>query len=324
MKKLYVYRRKSKIILFNGEENEVIFNLNEYKDVVNNLETDKYSYFDIVKKEYGVEKEKEIKEKFLYLFNFILVNNISNYIVDKYIEGNFYQLSFDEFIKENKKQVIKLSGVLDIVDVMGDVITCLINTDEYLNGKLKMDYEKVNFKDEVELKDEGLGKFFYYEPSGVSKLKNKLKEDLVAFKYVKEKNRDKDGRFILPVYIDEEKLKNKGLENYGDFIVNWLSLSYLHMIEKIHDYFFDYYELSGNRGLVYDDLTVALIGLLSAEIEDYPKGLNKSIEVGRETSGKCYFIDSVVKPISLTQDLAMILQGKDAFGVVTKIMRSNR
>lgn len=324
-KKLFIYKRSSKVILFDGNERGVIFNLNEYKDILNNLGNDKYNFFNIVREDYKIVLESEIKEKFLYLFNFILVNNISNYIIDEYIYGGFDELVFSDDIRESKKDIIKLTGALDIDDVVGDIIICLLNSDEYLDGKLKMDYENIdsNGKDQS-FKNKKIDELFYYESKSVKEIKEKLKIDLIAFKYISEKKIDEKGRYVLPVYIDDVSLKEKGIENYDEYIVNWLSLSYLHMLVKIHDHFADYYNLKFDKGLVNDDLMLSLISLLEARVENYPQGLNKSIEKGRETSGKCYFIDGIVKPISITQDLALILQSKDAFSVVPKIFKSNK
>ena len=66
---------------------------------------------------------------------------------------------------------------------------------------------------------------------------------------------------------------------------------------------------------------LALIYLTDYEVKDYPTGLQKSIEVGRSTKGKCYFIDSIVAPMAIEQDLAIVFQAKDVYSVVTKTLR---
>ena len=319
---LYVYNDENRIMLFDGASVKSIFDIAEYRDVLSNMGNSKYSFFDIIKNDYGVKDKKEIKEKFLYLFNFILVNNISNYIIDTYLEGELYELIFDSSIREFGEQSIKLSGELNLVDVIGDTITCLINSDEYLDGKIKMDYGTVPSAGAT-VEEIGIETIFNYTPKGVLNLKDRLREDLIAYKYVTTK-KDEYGRYILPIYVDHDSLIAKGMENYSDYLVNWVSLSYLKMLTIIHDYFVDYYKLDYKKGLQSDDLMLNLIDLLAAEVTDYPKGLQKSIEVGRATKGKCFFIDTVVTPVSLSQDLAMILQAKDAYSVVPKIFKSNR
>ncbi|WP_036730012.1 hypothetical protein [Peptoniphilus mikwangii] len=324
MKNLQIYKKNNKIVLLDGTEAEILFDLNKYNDVLENVSNDKYKFFRIIHEEYKISDKKEIESKFLYLFNFILVNNISNYIIDKYNEGENSEIIFEDSIKESGKQIIKLTGKLDTEDVLGDIITCLINSDAYLDGNLKMNYGKINVDTDVNTINRDIEFFFYYIAKESLDLRNKLLEDLIAFKYVKSSKKNDKDRFILPIYVDEEVLKKKGVINYEDYLVNWISLAYLQMLYKIHDYFVDYYGLKFNKGLENDSLMLALIDLLDVEIEDYPKGLNKSIEVGRSTSGKCYFIDSIVTPMALSQDLALILQSKDAFSIVPKIFKSNR
>ena len=95
------------------------------------------------------------------------------------------------------------------------------------------------------------------------------------------------------------------------------------MLSKIHEYFSKYYKLETDKGLVNDDLMIALISLLNYKEEPMPKGLKKSIEVGRATSGKCTIIETVVTPVSLPQNLALALQSKDVFLTVPQIYLSN-
>lgn len=325
MKRLTVYTKNNKIYLYDGEKNEIIMDVNDYRHIINNSHTGKYKLFDKIINEFQIKDREEIKEKFLYLFNFILVNNVANYIIDQYKDAEFGELIFDESIKENNKQIIKLSGVLDIDDIIGDIIVSLINFDEYLKGKIKIDYgnAKPTNKDFV-YEEKGIEYFFNYRTNDINKLKEQLKIDLVAFNFVKANGLNKDNRFILPIYIDEESLNSKGISNYEEYLVNWLSIAYLKMITKIHDYFVDYYKLDYKKGLETDNLTLALIDLLDLDIKPYPTGLEKSLEVGRETSGKCFFINGIVPPISLPQELALTLQSKDAFSVVPRVFKSNR
>ena len=163
-------------------------------------------------------------------------------MLDKARDIEADEIVFDEKIKRSKKQIIKLSSKLDVEDALGDLIICLINSNEYLDGKVKIDYGKIE--------------------SEVSEKKKVLIEDIFRYRASK---------------VDD--FRNK--------------------------------------------LLLALIEILDYEVKDYPQGLEKSIEVGRSTAGKCFFIDSFVTPLALSQELALVLQSKDAFGVVPKVFKNN-
>ena len=47
MKNMYIIKNNSSIILNNGDNDEVIFSFNEYKDILKNLSTEKYDFFKI-------------------------------------------------------------------------------------------------------------------------------------------------------------------------------------------------------------------------------------------------------------------------------------
>ena len=128
-----------------------------------------------------------------------------------------------------------------------------------------------------------------------------------------------DNRYTLPIYIDEKQLEKIGIENYQDYLINWISIGYLKMLIKIHDFLINYYNLTLEKGLKIDDVMLVLIDILDTEIKDFPKGLKKSIEVGKETSGKCFFINKIIQPVSLTPELTLLLQGKDAYNIVPRI-----
>ena len=324
MKKLFIFQKNNRIMLYDGVRADTIFNLREYKDVFSSLGTDKYGLFSRIINDYGFRDPKEIEERFSYLFNFILVNNIVNYLIDYYRAGDYQEVMFDEKIKNKPRQTIKLKGQLDMNDVLGDIIVSLINSDAYLSGEVKLDYGNIIKKDmDMDSDSKKLEFFFRYTTSEVKDMVKALDVDLVAFKFVRKDKKNDEGRYILPVYVDHDSLKSKGIDNYEDFLINWKSLAYLHMLSKIHDYFIDYYNIDSPKGLVSDDLILGLVTLLDSETADYPAGLDKSIEVGRATSGKCYFIDGVVPPLSITQELALILQSRDAFSVVPKVFRNN-
>lgn len=310
-------------MLYDGEITETIFEEREYKNVFTNSLEDKYGFFDKIINHYEVKDPKEIEDKFSYIFNFILVNNITNYIIDKYWQGEFGEIIFDEKIRDIKKANIKLSGIIDVEDALGDIITCFINSDAYLNGEIKIDYGKIEKKNiEYTFDNKGIDFFFRYVTDAVNVFIKELELDLVAFNFVEESDKEENGRYTLPIYVDHDTLVSKGMEDYEDFLINWTSLAYLHMLTMIHDYFVDYYFITTEKGLVNDNLMLGLISLLDADIKPFPQGLKKSVEVGRATKGKCYFIDGVVRPVSISQDLALVFQGKDAFSVIPKVFKN--
>lgn len=322
MNRIYVSADKSNIYFSYDKVKEIVLDLKIYNNVVENMDKDEYKFFERIISNYEINTQRELEKNFLYLFNFILINNLANYLLDKARDIEADEIVFDEKIKRSKKQIIKLSSKLDVEDALGDLIICLINSDEYLDGKVKIDYGKIesefNEKKKVLIED-----IFRYRASKVDDFRNKLLEDLVAFKFVNQKSLDEENLYKLPIYIDQEGLSKKGIENYIDFLPNWTSLAYLKMLEKIYNYFVDYYKLDYDKGLNNNELLLALIEILDYEVKDYPQGLEKSIEVGRSTAGKCFFIDSFVTPLALSQELALVLQSKDAFGVVPKVFKNN-
>ena len=322
MNRIYVSADKSNFYFSYDNVKEIVLDLKIYNNVVENMDKDEYKFFERIISNYEIKTQRELEKNFLYLFNFILINNLANYLLDKARDIEADEIVFDEKIKRSKKQIIKLSSKLDVEDALGDLIICLINSDEYLDGKVKIDYgkieNKVSEKKKVLIED-----IFRYRASKVDDFRNKLLEDLVAFKFVNQKSLEEENLYKLPIYIDQEGLSNKGIENYIDFLPNWTSLAYLKMLEKIYNYFVDYYHLDYDKGLNNNELLLALIEILDYEVKDYPQGLEKSIEVGRSTAGKCFFIDSFVTPLALSQELALVLQSKDAFGVVPKVFKNN-
>ncbi|MEQ2400445.1 hypothetical protein [Peptoniphilus hominis (ex Hitch et al. 2025)] len=322
MNRIYVSADKSNIYFSYDNVKEIVLDLKIYNNVVENMDKDDYKFFERIISNYEIKTQRELEKNFLYLFNFILINNLANYLLDKARDIEADEIVFDEKIKRSKKQIIKLSSKLDVEDALGDLIICLINSDEYLDGKVKIDYgkieNKVSEKKKVLIED-----IFRYRASKADDFRNKLLEDLVAFKFVNQKSLEEENLYKLPIYIDQEGLSNKGIENYIDFLPNWTSLAYLKMLEKIYNYFVDYYKLDYDKGLNNNELLLALIEILDYEVKDYPQGLEKSIEVGRSTAGKCFFIDSFVTPLALSQELALVLQSKDAFGVVPKVFKNN-
>ena len=322
MNRIYVSADKSNIYFSYDNVKEIVLDLKIYNNVVENMDKDEYKFFERIIRNYEINTQRELEKNFLYLFNFILINNLANYLLDKARDIEADEIVFDEKIKRSKKQIIKLSSKLDVEDALGDLIICLINSDEYLDGKVKIDYGKIE-SEVSEKKKVVIEDIFRYRASKVDDFRNKLLEDLVAFKFVNQKSLEEENLYKLPIYIDQEGLSKKGIENYIDFLPNWTSLAYLKMLEKIYNYFVDYYKLDYDKGLNNNELLLALIEILDYEVKDYPQGLEKSIEVGRSTAGKCFFIDSFVTPLALSQELALVLQSKDAFGVVPKVFKNN-
>ena len=318
MKNMYIIKNNSSIILNNGDNDEVIFSFNEYKDILKNLSTEKYDFFKIIHEKYSIKNKEEIKNKFLYIFHFILIKNICNYIIDKYISKKISFLYFNRNIK-NKK--FKLSSELNLDDVLSNIIISLINSEEYLEQKLKIDFKDLDKIQDINdrIENKGINFYFYYESIKKKNLKIKIEKDLLELKYIEKNKKNTDNRYTLPIYIDDEQLEKIGIKNYQDYLLNWISIGYLKMLIKIHDFLINYYNLTLEKGLKIDDVMLVLIDIFDTEVKEFPQGLKKSIEVGKETSGKCFFINKIIQPVSLTPELTLLLQGKDAYNIVPRI-----
>ena len=294
MKNMYIFKNNNNIVFSNGEKAEIVFNTEEYNDILENLETDKYEYFKIIHEKYDIKNKDEIKNRFLYIFHFILIKNICNYIIDRY---EVEKIEFLYFNKNIKKEKFKLSSELNADDVLSNIIISLINSEEYLGQNFKIDSKQSNTNEILndEIEDKGIEFYFYYESVKKQELKSKIVKDLLEYAYIEEDKKNIDNRYTLPIYIDDERLEKMGLENYQDYLINWISIAYLRMLTKIHDFLINYYNLT------------------------LEKGLKKSIEVGKETAWKCFFINKVIQPVPLTPELTLLLQGKDAYNVVPRI-----
>ena len=318
MKNMYIIKNNSSIILNNGDNDEVIFSFNEYKDILKNLSTEKYDFFKIIHEKYNIKNEKEIKNKFLYIFHFILIKNICNYILDKYKSKKINFLYFNKNIKNEK---FKLSDELNLDDVLRNIIISLINSEEYLSQNLNIDFKKFDINEIINAKieDKGISFYFYYDSIKKQDFKSKIEKDLLELGYIDKNKKNIDNRYTLPIYIDDEQLEKIGIKNYQDYLINWISIGYLKMLIKIHDFLINYYNLTLEKGLKIDDVMLVLIDILDTEVKEFPQGLKKSIEVGKETSGKCFFINKIIQPVSLTPELTLLLQGKDAYNIVPRI-----
>jgi len=282
MKNMYILKNNNNVIFGNGEKTEILFNAEEYKDVLENLETDKYEYFKIIHEKYGIKNKDEIKNRFLYIFHFILIKNICNYIIDKYEAEKIDFLYFNKNIKNEK---FKLSSELNTDDVLSNIIISLVNSEEYLGQNLKIDSNQLKENEIVkgEIEDKGIKFYFYYESLKKQELKFKIEKTLLEYAYIEEDKKNIDNRYTLAIYIDDEQLEKIGLENYQDYLINWISIAYLRMLIKIHDFLINYYNLTLEKGLKIDDVML------------------------------------VFKPVPLTPELTLLLQGKDAYNIVPKI-----
>ena len=318
MKNMYIIKNNSSIILNNGDNDEVIFSFNEYKDILKNLSTEKYDFFKIIHEKYSIKNKEEIKNKFLYIFHFILIKNICNYILDKYKSKKINFLYFNKNIKNEK---FKLSDELNLDDILRNIIISLINSEEYLSQNLNIDFKKFDINEIINAKieDKGISFYFYYDSIKKQDFKSKIEKDLLELGYIDKNKKNTDNRYTLPIYIDDEQLEKIGIKNYQDYLINWISIGYLKMLIKIHDFLINYYNLTLEKGLKIDDVMLVLIDILDTEVKEFPQGLKKSIEIGKETSGKCFFINKIIQPVSLTPELTLLLQGKDAYNIVPKI-----
>ena len=318
MENMYILKSNNNIIFNDRDTNEIIFNFKDYEDVLKNLSTEKYNFFKIIHEKYNIKNEEEIKNKFLYIFHFILIKNICNYILDKYSSKKINFLYFNKNLKNEK---FKLSGELNLDDVLNNIIISLINSEEYLSQNLKIDFKKFDINEIIsdKIEDKGINFYFYYNSIKKQNLKSKIEKDLLELGYIDKNKKNTDNRYTLPIYIDDIQLEKIGIENYQDYLVNWISIGYLKMLIKIHDFLINYYNLTLKKGLKIDDVMLVLIDILDTEVKEFPQGLKKSIEVGKETSGKCFFINKIIQPVALTSELTLLLQGKDAYNVVPRI-----
>ena len=130
MNRIYVSADKSNIYFSYDNVKEIVLDLKIYNNVVENMDKDDYKFFERIISNYEINTQRELEKNFLYLFNFILINNLANYLLDKARDIEADEIVIDEKIKRSKKQIIKLSSKLDVEDALGDLIICLINSDE--------------------------------------------------------------------------------------------------------------------------------------------------------------------------------------------------
>lgn len=271
----------NKVILFDNETYKNII------DSINNKFIDIYNLSD------------EFYSEIIKTVNTALFNNLFFIINDNY-DKVILSKDFDN-TNENDIHLEILKDLLKVLKKSDLEITCIED--------ISIDYNTMK---------NNLNFILEYRPKCNEDFYTKIKEDLIAFGYIRNIdgvniNNEKD-KYILPVYVDK-----KILESVEETVIenNYLSIAYLIMIEKIHDFLVNYYNLEFSHGLNNDIITVTLFNLFDAKISAYPKGLNKSLEVGKSIRGKCYFIDENFynnKEINLDKNILMSLQCKDIFG----------
>ena len=281
-----LYEKNNNLYFLTNEKSVLLLNFDDYESLCNNIKENKI-FSNIISK-LDIDDIQIIKEQFLPLFNYIILNNISIYISDN-CNGSLYVENKN--LSNNKGEEF-LHNILKFL------------TTFYTNIDIIYD-ESLSFCDDIsEIKN--IEYFLTYE-------KKSLKD-------IKEKRLSENKRYILPIYIDEVALKNKNIDNWNDYIPSWCSIAYLNMLAKIHDYFLDYYKIRTPKGLIKDDIMISLIDTFDYAIMPYPKNIKKSIEVGKQIYGKCFFIDKPLEMEELNNDLIMILQSKDIFNVVPYIL----
>ena len=295
-----LYEKNNNLYFLTNEKSVLLLNFDDYESLCNNINENKI-FSNIISK-LDIDDIQIIKEQFLPLFNYIILNNISIYISDNcngslYVENkNLSNNKGEEFLRNILKFLTKFYTNIDIIY-----------------------NESLSFCDDIsEIKN--IEYFLTYEKKSLKDIKETLKADLIENEFIKEKRLSENKRYILPIYIDEVALKNKNIDNWNDYIPSWCSIAYLNMLAKIHDYFLDYYKINTPKGLIKDDIMISLIDTFDYAIMPYPKNIKKSIEVGKQIYGKCFFIDNPLEMEELNNDLIMILQSKDIFNVVPYIL----
>ena len=122
---------------------------------------------------------------------------------------NQVQYCLKKKLKREGKQIIRLIGSIEIQDILGNIITCMINSEDYLQGNIKIDYTNEVPRKSKNVLNLDLNYIFNYTPNSLKEVIDKLKVDLVAFKYFGKSQVNENGKFILPIYVDEETLSKK-------------------------------------------------------------------------------------------------------------------
>lgn len=262
---------------------------------------------------------------FTYLINVLLINNLSEMIMEQAVLSDCKRIVFKDpsLIADGAK--MELTGFLDGRGIIQNVFHRLIHSEQHLAGDLAVEALEGEWPADTADPDVvGTEAILRFQPQGVRSIKERLHDDLIAFQFVKKNHKNEQGRFILPVYVDEARLAQQGLTDIENHLPAWGSMHYLQMLTKIHDFFIQSYQWPDPKGFRNDDLMVALIDLLDYQIDPYPTGLQKSLEVGRSTTGKCAFIAGPADAFAIPQEIMMGLQAKDIFGLVPRIREITR
>lgn len=143
MKQLFISLKDNKIYLEESDTCEIIYDDIEYIDIVENIE--KYPYFQRIYSEYHITDYAIIKNEFLPLFHFIVLNNLANYIMDKVLNSD-YEIYFEKNRNLTKEQTIKLSGILRIEEVYNNLLIfywiIILVWNQKLNIKIRIKQRK--------------------------------------------------------------------------------------------------------------------------------------------------------------------------------------
>ena len=264
-------------------------------------------------------KGDPVESYFAYLINFIVANNLASLIFDLAHQLNYPHIVVEGPVLEAMAKSLQLDGFLMVGEHLGNACRLLLDSDEYRAGEFSVEFmEAANSGiapvGEVEILT--MAALLNFQPQAVKNRKEQLRDDLIAFQFVKKTNTNEKGRFTLPIYVED----GLGFDTQQN-IQGWASMHYLEMLSKIHGFFIQRYGMDKSMGSHNDDLMVALIDLLDFKLSPYPTGLQKSLEVGRSTAGKCAFIAQAPPVIAIPEEIRITLQAKDALGIVPRIQK---
>lgn len=116
-----VYTENQKMMLQIEERRKALMDQKEYKKMVQSKD-ESHEIFKNYIKYFGKAKTSQVlDDRAIYLFNFILANNMTNYILDRAQEHGIFKIEFQKMLSEAKKEQVRFSGVLDIYDWMGNM-----------------------------------------------------------------------------------------------------------------------------------------------------------------------------------------------------------
>ena len=85
MENMYILKSNNSIIFNDGNINEVVFNFKEYKDILNNLSTEKYDFFKIMydNRHEGISKDEIIMSVLLVIAVICIATAVSMVVITK-------------------------------------------------------------------------------------------------------------------------------------------------------------------------------------------------------------------------------------------------